>query len=59
MRKRKKIMVIAGIVIPVMALWLAFCGWQWSWGPFAKLHDAKLVTLSLRLTGLKPLTSPV
>lgn len=45
MKKGKKVMPIVGIVILAMALWLAFCGWQWSWGPFAKLHDRKLASL--------------
>lgn len=45
MKKGKKVMLIVGIVILAMALWLAFCGWQWSWGPFAKLHDGKLAGL--------------
>lgn len=25
--------------------WTAFCGYQWSWGPFARLHDIKTAGL--------------
>lgn len=45
MKKGKKIMLIVGIVLLAMALWLAFCGYQWSWGPFTKLHDIKTAKL--------------
>ncbi len=32
--------ILAGVLLLAL-LWLCFCGWQWSWGPFAKLHDQK------------------
>ena len=25
----------------IMTAWTAFCGYQWGWGPFAKLHNVK------------------
>lgn len=27
--------------VAAIAAWIAFCGYQWSWGPFCKLHDFK------------------
>lgn len=39
--KRKKIMKILVIVTAMAAGWYAFCGYTWSWGPFAKLHDLR------------------
>ncbi len=39
--KRKKILMIIGILSVVTAGWYAFCGYAWSWGPFAKLHNIK------------------
>ncbi|EOS38364.1 hypothetical protein C808_02565 [Lachnospiraceae bacterium M18-1] len=43
--QRKKIMkiliiIIGGFVVANVG-WYAFCGYAWSWGPFAKLHDIK------------------
>lgn len=29
------------IAVVLISAWLAFCGYQWSWGPFVKLHDLK------------------
>lgn len=37
---RKPILIII-IVLALIAAWIAFCGYAWSWGPFAKLHDLK------------------
>lgn len=46
MSKRKKIVsIVFSILIFIMA-WLAFCGYQWSWGPFVKLHDYKTASLA-------------
>jgi len=45
MKKGKKIMMFFGIVVLVLALWIAFCGYQWSWGPFAGLHSIKTAKL--------------
>ena len=42
----KKIVLIVCIVIAVVLLWIAFCGYQWSWGPFHKLHDFKTARLA-------------
>lgn len=37
--------IIAIIILAAAALWIAFCGYQWSWGPFAGLHDIKTASL--------------
>lgn len=37
----KKALLIIGIVVAAVLLWIAFCGYQWSWGPFHRLHDVK------------------
>lgn len=29
----------------VITGWIGFCGYQWSWGPFARLHDIKTAGL--------------
>lgn len=45
-KSRKKLMV--GIVAGILTLalvWVAICGWLWSWGPLAKLHDLKTMRL--------------
>ncbi|MCM1121246.1 MAG: SGNH/GDSL hydrolase family protein [Eubacterium sp.] len=39
--KRKRLLTIIGILIVITAGWYAFCGYVWSWGLFAKLHDIK------------------
>ena len=38
---KKKLLIIIPIAAVVVAAWIAFCGYQWSWGPFMKLHDLK------------------
>ena len=46
MKKRGvRIMIIIVAVLAAVILWIAFCGFQWSWGPFAKLHDVKTAGL--------------
>lgn len=42
----KRWVLIAALLISCIALWIAFCGYQWSWGPFAKLHDIKTAGLA-------------
>lgn len=42
--KRKFIMIILAVAVLIVA-WIAFCGYQWSWGPFMKLHDLKTANL--------------
>lgn len=39
--KRKKLVVGCIIGVVLVVLWIAFCGFQWSWGPFYALHDLK------------------
>lgn len=45
MKKRKGIMIGTSCAAAAAA-WVAFCGYQWSWGPFAKLHDIKTAGLA-------------
>ncbi len=42
---RYRWIITAGIIIAVIACWIAFCGYQWSWGPFHKLHNLKTAGL--------------
>ncbi|MDE7282511.1 MAG: SGNH/GDSL hydrolase family protein [Lachnospiraceae bacterium] len=46
-RNKKITGVIIGVSCTVAAVtaWIAFCGYQWSWGPFNKLHDIKTSNL--------------
>lgn len=37
----KKVLIILIIVAVIVVAWIAFCGYQWSWGPFHRLHDIK------------------
>ena len=41
MTHKFKMMIVALSVVAAIITWIAFCGYQWSWGPFAKLHDLK------------------
>ncbi|MBR1571807.1 MAG: SGNH/GDSL hydrolase family protein [Lachnospiraceae bacterium] len=41
MKKSTKIITVLISIAVVLILWIAFCGYQWSWGPFAKLHDVR------------------
>lgn len=44
--KRKIIKVIA-IIVSILILvtcWIAFCGYNWSWGPFADLSNVKFAS---------------
>lgn len=44
---KKKYVVIIGVscTAAAIAAWIAFCGYQWSWGPFAGLHDIQTADL--------------
>lgn len=44
--KKKKILIVIPFIVIVLLLWLAFCGYQWNWGPFAELHDYKTASLA-------------
>lgn len=47
-KKRNKWKILFGSAVGVglaMVAWTAFCGYQWSWGPFAALHDVKTAKL--------------
>lgn len=37
----RKIVITTCAVVGVIA-WIAFCGYQWSWGPFSTLHDIQI-----------------
>lgn len=54
MRKKKR--VITGVSCTAVALgaWIAFCGYQWSWGSFVKLHDIKTARLPGNATQYAP-----
>lgn len=40
--KNTKKIIIALLAVAIFIVgWLAFCGYQWSWGPFENLHDIK------------------
>lgn len=41
---RRGILISICILILVVA-WIAFCGYEWSWGPFVKLHHLKTARL--------------
>ncbi len=39
MRKKKVYLIL--LILLLVAAWIAFCGYQWSWGPFDFLHNVK------------------
>lgn len=41
---KKKTHLIGGIAGAALVAvgWIAFCGYQWSWGPFERLHNVKM-----------------
>lgn len=46
MKKRGvHIIIVIATVLTAVVLWIAFCGYQWNWGPFARLHDMKTASL--------------
>lgn len=44
-KKVKRIIIGISCTVAAMTAWTAFCGYQWSWGPFHKLHDIKTSNL--------------
>lgn len=57
----KKGFWIGLVAIIIIACWLLFCGYQWSWGPFHRVHDLKTASLpgngsEYALSGVAPLT---
>ncbi len=46
MKRKKKVGIILGVLVVFLMLWFAFCGLQWSWGPFARLHALKTNSLA-------------
>lgn len=64
MSKSKKIIVSVVSVLIFLILWFMFVGYQWSWGPFVKLHDYKVASLEgnlerYSLENVKPQNSNV
>lgn len=41
MKKQGKRILAGILVLLAVLLWLMFCGYQWSWGPFSSVHDLK------------------
>lgn len=37
----KRVLLGAAVTGAVVTAWIGFCGYQWNWGPFFKLHDIK------------------
>lgn len=58
-KKRKGVAIGISCTVAVVSAWIAFCGYQWSWGPFHKLHDFKTSNLpgNARQYALKQVTS--
>ena len=54
-KKEKSVIISASCTAAVVGAWIAFCGYQWSWGPFHKLHDLKTQNLpgNARKYGMK------
>lgn len=45
-KSKVKIISVVFLMLLSIIVWIAFCGYQWSWGPFVKLHDYKTVSLA-------------
>lgn len=47
-KQKRRRWILASTMTAVVAVgaWIGFCGYQWSWGPFARLHDIKTAGLS-------------
>ena len=43
---KKKYLLAALLILSAVLLWVAFCGYAWSWGPFYTLHDLKTTRLA-------------
>lgn len=41
MKKWHRVLTAMTSGVAVITAWIGFCGYQWSWGPFARLHDIK------------------
>ena len=41
----KRTLWIGLVTIILVVCWLLFCGYQWSWGPFHRVHDLKTASL--------------
>jgi len=44
MKKSWKTVLVILIILVILTAWFAFCGYQWSWGLFFKLHDYKMLS---------------
>ncbi len=45
MKKKRAVTIGVSCTAAAIAAWFAFCGYQWSWGPFAGLHDIQTANL--------------
>ena len=45
MNIKKKLLIGTASAAAAITAWIAFCGYEWSWGPFARLHDIKTAEL--------------
>ncbi len=52
--KHRAIWLIVISVALAVVLWVAFCGYQWSWGPFHRLHDLSTARLPGNAPGYAP-----
>lgn len=43
--KKKKVTAVISVVFILVVAWIAFCGYEWGWGPFLKLHNHKTAAL--------------
>lgn len=41
----KRIVITALAILLILVGWIAFCGFQWGWGPFADLYNLKMAKL--------------
>ena len=46
--KKKKCVILT--IVLLLVGWIAFCGFQWSWGPFDFLHNIKTSKLPVNAT---------
>ncbi len=58
-KKGKGIIIGISCTVAAVTAWIAFCGYQWSWGPFCRLHDFKTSNLpgNAKQYALKQVTS--
>ena len=45
MKRHKKTMLITITAFVVILIWIIFCGYEWSWGPFSRMYNLKTLQL--------------